>query len=701
MTDWGRNSFWQDLVDRLERQEASTNFRQMDYSPTENGWVQQHVDGMSCQPAFLQGRRLVVDVTDETVTLYPLGLAGRFKLRLGFALTNGGNTLADVDEMVFGLGSATLVGLGWRVTVAVSTTLPILELSLTGATETAVEIQWPGESAPIPLIEVSFRLLPSFEQDVVVERNNSTAPDPLPLAGLPIAGVTVRHKSGRIVVAVAGSAAETEAALAQWELVRTSQLTYWADTVNSVAISVPSEPITRQARYSVHNSLFSRSVDEDGRDIFIHGRRDRGYADSSHLHQSYQMHLAALAAGEDASVRQEILSYCALQRPDGWIELAPRPVRGTSRYVGRYTGAHLLLAAERYYAWSGDAGLFDERVVSKVDPEFRSVADRIDLAVEDLLAHTYRGLIEPCGWADAWNPEVLAQGQISAATVLGLRAWAEVCEALGRLSRADSLRASADAIADSMLRELYDPKTGIIAEHLFPGKTEGGTLDDYWAHTQVWVALADVVEDGRALDLVKRECLHNGIAIAPESAFEKEYIAASTDSTDSLPVESTATWLLARWPEVTHLYALAELKRQDPDTALSAIAGQLPQSLHELNPVCAPFYYAEKYLYPGTRPWLCTWAGDPSLIEVVLSGFLGVRPSARGLQIHPQLPTEWRGNQSEARFFWRREQYRIEFTPNIASGTFEIDGTSYSFGHTLTEADIVKSSPRIIRASSL
>jgi hypothetical protein len=669
MTDWGRNSFWRNIVDRLRKQESGTRFASMGFA--DGNWHQQTMPGQESPPALLQGRLLVVDVTDKWISVYPLGLRGRFRFRLGFALDGGED--ADIPtEIVYGVGCATLRSPTWQLDIRVSPTLPVLEATLSGAVESEAWILWQGGHGR-EKVGTQFAMPASFDQDVVVERNNSTAPDPFPLPDLERAGVLTRHLPGRVVVALAANETGAHRAMEEWEQRRGEEREYWDGVSGRLSVSVPDAAITRQASYSVHNSLFSRSYDEAGREIFVHGRRDRGYADASHLHQSFQMHFPALAAGEGKSVRDELIAYCALQDENGWIERAPRPLRGTSRYVGRYTNTHLLMAAERYLAWTGDSGLFALEVESTIDGSTAPIAERVDRAARDLVGHSFRGLIEPCGWADAWNPEVRAQGQASAAAVIGLRAWARASGWLGRSRQVAEFAGHADAISESMRDILYDESSGIVAEHLFDDGVEGGTADDFWAHTQIWAALAGVVDDGRGLDIVERECLDNGVSIAPESAFDKGYVAESTDATDSLPVESTATWLLARWPEVTHLYALAELERGRPDAALAAVRGQLPQTLHELDPVCAPFYYAEKYLFPGTVPWLCTWAGDPSLIETTISGFFGVRAAFDVLEIRPRLPTSWRGGHGRVTFMWRGAPVQIELDPEFSPTAIDLD----------------------------
>lgn len=675
MSRWGENPFWAELKSHLERQEAGTDFARLTVDQATGLWVHRPGGDGAAPPAFLQGRRLVVDVTDESVTLYPLGWEGRYALCPGFDFASG--STKQVRALVYGIGEANWLGDGWQVTFRVSPTLPVLEVEVSGA---PVEAAWVLVDGAIRnLVAPCWLEVADAGIDHLISRNNSAIPDPQPLPALR-AGVLAVPRPGRIVVAVAPSESEALAFAGAWEAIRPAEADYWPAISGSLDLELPDGRLSRQARYSVHSSLFSRSVDTRGLDIFVHGRRDRGYADAAHLHQSYQMHLPALASGESHSVRDELLAFLHLQDGTGWIERAPRPIRGDSSYVGRYTSAHLLLAAERYLAWTGDREFFDEAVRSDYDPVPRRVRDRITRAADDLLAHRYRGLVHPCGWADAWNPEVRAQGQISAAAALGLRAWSETCRFLGDEPGAVRFGDEADAIAAAMIAELYDPVSGLVAEHMFADRVTGGTPADFWAHTQIWSALAGITSDGRGLDLVAENCLERGVSIAPESAFDTDYIAASTDSAADLPLDSTATWLMASWPEVTHLYALAELGRGRPDAALRAVLSQLPETLHEAEPACLPWYYAEKYLWPGTRPWLCTWAGDPSLIEVLLTGFLGVRARPDGLVVAPCWPAAWAGARSRGTFVWQGIKLVVETDPTLPFGVVTAGRHEYRAG---------------------
>jgi len=123
------------------------------------------------------------------------------------------------------------------------------------------------------------------------------------------------------ILGICGSPGEFAVELERWRanLVdeQLPESEYWRGVLGKLMISLPDKSILRQARYSLHNSLFSRSITSGERTVFIHGRRDRGYADCAKIHQSYQLHFAALASGETNSVREELLAFAALQDANG------------------------------------------------------------------------------------------------------------------------------------------------------------------------------------------------------------------------------------------------------------------------------------------------------------------------------------------------------------------------------------------------
>jgi hypothetical protein len=716
------NPFRADIGNRLAAARSPLALTQMEWDAGREAWRHSTLTGRPSLPALLQNRALAADVTDHGLALYPLALDGRFYVRLGGSMKSAAGDWRlepgpdDVTRTVLVRPGAVVLtadaGARGRadVTIALAPDRPIAvaRLRLSGRDiECAAELSW----LPGTLEErgEGIWLLPHDpgELDPVIARNNSAVPDPprprdLPAAGLyvlPIGaslmprarscvegniGIADRAFAGEhvervalgrwdagehaLLLVVARGAGEAESIAAEWlagSSLEQEQSSYWDRLAERLSVSLPDERLSRQARFSLHNSLFSRARRDDGREIFVHGRRERGYGDCAHLHQSYQMHLPALACGEGESVRVELETFLELQEDDGDLARAPRPGAGSHPYVGLYSNAHLLLALHRYLAWTGDRDFLDAEVGGE------RVLARACRAADFLLARRSDGLLAPCGWLDAWPPDVRAQSQITAAGLMGLDALAKVLDWRGADGGA-RYAAAAAKLRQRLLERCYDVETGLFAEHVFADGVQGGTADDFWAHTQIWAALAGVAPDERGLDATRTKCLGSGMRVVPVSTFDSGYVAASTDGDASLSIDSTATWLLASWPELTHLYALAEVRAGRAELALAAVESQLPEVLHRRNAAAAPFYYAEKYLTPGDEPWLCTWAGDPTLIDVLLTGFLGVRPDLEGLRIEPCLPSQWNGEAIVADFAWRGADWRLML--DTAAKTLTVDG---------------------------
>ncbi len=441
---------------------------------------------------------------------------------------------------------------------------------------------------------------------------------------------------------------------------------YWTGVQQRLSFNIPDKAIQHQARFSLHNSLFSRSITSNGRTLFIHGRRDRGYSDCAKIHQTYQLHFAALAAGETTSVRQELMSFSAVQDKNGGIQRQLSPRSGWHPYVGTYNNTNYLLAIYRYLCWSGDFAFLDEKVESLVEPDDRQpVLNHALCAAKWLLNNSWQGVIAPCGWVDAWPAGVKANSQASLATCMAFNRLAQICEYREHDKEAHDLYRAAQELEKNTRDIFFNPQNGLYSEYLFEdGSIEGGNDTDFYSITQVWAVLAGMAQDQRGMDLTREICLKRGIVINPETIAETAYLTKFQDDYNQLPVDRNVTWALATWPELTHLYALAEIKLGRPDLALDAVLRQLPESNHSINPFAAPFFYPEKYIAPFTVPWLCTWAGDPTLIEVLLEGFFGVQPDLQHLNINPHIPAAWKGaGKVGASFCWRGAQYELVVDP--------------------------------------
>ncbi|MBM3702307.1 MAG: hypothetical protein FJW63_04840 [Actinobacteria bacterium] len=436
---------------------------------------------------------------------------------------------------------------------------------------------------------------------------------------------------------------------------------YWSGISYCLSLKCADIEIENQFSYSVKSSIFSRSLYDGDKTIFIHGRPDRGYGDCSKLHQSYQMHYVALASGQTGSVREELLAFAEFQDDRGDMAVQLRPGSGYHHYVGLYSNAHFIMALYRYLCWTGDFNFIGVMVENPVTKKCLSILERAKLAANWLLENRREGVVKPCGWLDAWPPKVIAQAQISIVTYMALIELSKILFFINNNKDGYYYKKEALYLAKNIKDIFFNDANGLFAEHLFgSGKVEGGQINDFWAHTQIWAALAGLSPDSRGLEICREYCLTNGMAVIPETCLETDYIKDSTDGVEKLSIGSTVTWLRATWPELTHLYALAEIKYGRISQALDAVIRQLPENIHLQNTNASPYYYSEKYIYPYNIPWLCTWSGDPTLIQVLLEGFGGLELSINGLKINPKIPKEWRNMGGyKISFFWRRRKVQL------------------------------------------
>lgn len=698
MSGLADNAFTAQVLAGVAEQDA---LRDSTLEPGDSSWLHRPAPGRVSPPAMLQGRTLVAEVTDHGALLLP------FSSRTRAALDVIGYQSGEGREFWIRPQAAERRGGDGHTVWTVHPEEPVLVVELvgepgpsslrfaTGTMITAVRgglwLETPDHPHVRPDLShnnsrVPDPVQPDFARDGIFVAALSSSGTLLPIElgwvseetgtllvdrGVATSRAAVIPLSGaidRLFLVAAPTPAEGWAAA---DRARTDQA---PPRPEPLRINVPDDDMTRQLAFAVSNSLAARARTPSG-DVFVHGRRDRGYADVGHLHQSYAMHVPALAAGQARSVRDDLMAYLNLQDPDGGIRRAPRPGPGSHSYVGTYTNGHVPLALERYLAWTDDRSILCELV------DGETVLSRCRRSMEWLVTTSAPdGLVAPCGWLDAWNPDVVAQGQTSLVAVLGWRALARVLTWAGE-SGAPEAQANADTLLDVIRHRLLSPDSGIVAENVMAdGSVEGGAVDDFFAHTQLWAALADITGDSRGLDLVRQRCWGTGVKVVPESALERGYFADSTDGVDSLGLDSTATWLLASWPELTHLFALELARRGHGDLALQAVLRQMPTTLHRSNAEALPYYYAEKYLHPGDRPWLCTWAGDPTLVEVVLHGFFGLRVGLGTVQITPSWPSSWVGLAGTADFVLRGDQWRIVADPSLPRDAFEVDGQEHAGG---------------------
>ena len=197
------------------------------------------------------------------------------------------------------------------------------------------------------------------------------------------------------------------------------------------------------------------------------------------------MYYPAPLAGTKASVRS-----CGPCHVDGrrWsVSFQLRVGGGRHHYDGLYSNAHYIMGVYRYLSMSKDMGFLRETVTNPRDGAARTLLDTLLMAYDWLEGRkTPQGVMQPCGWLDAWPPAVVAQAQVSFSVLAAYKKLAEILLHIGH-ARAQEVRLSCAALESHIRTRFYNETNGLFAEHLFAdGRVRGDEPDDFWVHTQLW-----------------------------------------------------------------------------------------------------------------------------------------------------------------------------------------------------------------------
>lgn len=703
---WEKNEFYQDIRRRIETLWENVNTKDMFFDTRRQMWAQEGVPGKCSMTAFLQNQYLCWDITDRGIGVIPMIDDLRTWFDLSACVRIAGKTV-DLRDGMIKRKIYYEPGAVWREYSLPQGTV-LFRFSLPNKADFArIIIKLENFQDPVLLfpylvlplktvrteagkVLAKVKHYPIF--DPIVAKNNSVTADPprtargktgdlefcFPVSLSEGAGKVSPVKEKPLLLCDrlfnekefskvflgeydGSTPLEIRAFETQAKAEKPCEGEEWEKILERVSFSCPRDRrLERQFYYSMHNSIFSRTFGENEEIIFTHGRPDHGYGDCSKPHQSYQMYFPALLAGEYASVKSELKAFSALMGKDGSVCFQLKTGGGKHHYDGPYSNAHYLLGIHRYLCFSGDFSFLQETVILKETGEKKSILACVLKAGEWLLqGKTKQGVMKPCGWLDAWPPKVTAQAQISFAVYWALWKLTDILRHIGH-GQADFYEKEAKALKENIQKIFYCSDTGLYGEHLFSdGSMRGGDLEDFWVHTQVWANITGIESSEKPLEICADRCLSYGVRIIPESGLDSDYILNSTDGLSDLSVGSTATWLLSAWPELTNLFALNWIRAGNPQKAYEIVCSQLPETLYNHFQMPAPFYYAEKYLYPYGVPWLCTWAGDPTLIEYLICGLMGVSFTLDGYTVSPNLPRNLQDQDLTAKFFWRGKQVVI------------------------------------------
>lgn len=431
----------------------------------------------------------------------------------------------------------------------------------------------------------------------------------------------------------------------------------------------PDPSLTRQVNRSIEITLNQRSRFEHFT-VFFHGAPNYPF---STLHQSYPMHLVALANGNSEDVASELEAYASLQASTGAMDYRVS-AKGPVIYFSFYTEAMFILCLYQYISWTGNQDFLDKEVENK--EKYRSaffwykkykgfsgtMLEHAMLAADFTLSHLYRWCVPCMDWHDAlpasseafrhyykncsfFPPQIEMKAAAEGTFVWcdALEKLSAMCAIIGKSRPAKRYLEAAQEMRKKAKEIFYNRKTGLYGE-LIDGESRRyfDKRKDFWSYPQIRAVTVGLEKGTRLLDTVlKYRSGRFGIRSSGQPHF------AVTENT------------LRIWPEKTHLLALEYIKKGEPDKALRIIKAMLPEELHKLNPKAPKDFYAESYEPDTAIPHGTTYGGDPELVHACLEGFCGVSFENGKVSIAPKLPRAWRGKSLSVSFEALGQQFKL------------------------------------------
>ncbi len=347
----------------------------------------------------------------------------------------------------------------------------------------------------------------------------------------------------------------------------------------------------------------------------------------------------------------------------------------------------LLLAVPAYLKETGDYGFLDEQV-QYADQGSATVYEHLKMALE--FSWENRGPHGMCtGLAADWNDclNLKGQGETIFSTFLFLRALGEFLELCATLKKdaAESDLAHYSAykteVTDKIAEFGWDGEwflRGYVdsGKKIGSAESSGSTI---FLNAQSWAVLSEAA--GRQRLLKSMDSVHEHLATehgavlnAPSYVDHDAEVGAITTFPGGLKENGGIFCHANTWP------VIAEAMLGRSDQAYKLYRAFLPSAKNDTADVYSmePYAYAQfitgkdhPYKFGRARnSWLtgtATWA------FVALSQYIiGVRPGYSGLQIDPQVPSDWKGYSVTRRF--RGANYQIEVSGSGPFRRVEVDG---------------------------
>ncbi len=319
----------------------------------------------------------------------------------------------------------------------------------------------------------------------------------------------------------------------------------------------------------------------------------------------------------------------------------------------------LPICLSTYLDETNDYTILDEKVPFADGAEVASVFEHINRAMDWLMgARDERGLnfIDQGDWCDPMNMVGYkgkgVSGWLTMASAYAFIIWADICGKSEQLETSNRFRLAADETNVVINKYLWDGEwyaRGITDDNVVFGIStdKEGRI---FINPQGWALLcgaADPVKQKKLMQAVEEqlETPYGVEKLAPAYTAMREDVGRVTQKFPGT-AENGAVYNHAA---AFYIYALYQVGEQDdayrllrkmlpgPDPADVIRRGQLP--------VFIPNYYRGAYRqYPNTAgrsSHLFNTGTVPWVYRCLIDGLFGLKGNAAGIQIHPQLPSEW------------------------------------------------------------
>lgn len=351
-----------------------------------------------------------------------------------------------------------------------------------------------------------------------------------------------------------------------------------------------------------------------------------------------------------------------------------------------------------YLDETGDRSILDEMVPFAAGAGEATVYAHIDLAMKWLIrARDERGLnyINQGDWCDPMNmvgyKGIGVSAWLTIASAYAFKEWAGICEMIGRVGDAAFYREEAGRTNEASNRYFWDGEwyaRGITDDNVTFGVKEDqeGRI---FINPQTWALLSG------AADSVKQEKLIRSVEEQLESPYGVEKLAPSFTAmredvgrvTQKHP-GSAENGAVYNHAAAFYIYALYEAGR--PDDAFRLLRKMIPAQNKEdmlrrgQMPIFIPNYYRGAYRqFPevaGRSSHLFNTGTTAWVYRCLIDGLFGLRGTAEGLRIEPQLPSDWNEASVSRTFRGAAFTVKLKRDPEAAKPEVYADGVLVADG---------------------